>query len=189
MLKKSWPVLLFLALLLPHAPSRAGTIAGVTFADTAVVGEGALPLRGLGLMVYKLVFNGYVAALYLPADVAAGAVLADVPKRLELHYFWDIKADKFGPAAQPILARNLDAATLRALQPRIDQMQALYVDIAEGDRFALTYVPGQGTTLSHNGRDLGTVAGADFAAAYFGIWLGEKPLSPGLKQGLLGGGR
>jgi hypothetical protein len=36
-----------------------------------------------------------------------------------------------------------------------------------------------------NGTPLGVVEGADFAAAYFAIWLGPKPISDSLKAQLL----
>jgi hypothetical protein len=49
------------------------------------------------------------------------------------------------------------------------------------------YVPGDGTSLLYNGKRLGMVPGAEFAAAFFAIWFGEKPLDPGLKRKLLGG--
>jgi hypothetical protein len=39
--------------------------------------------------------------------------------------------------------------------------------------------------LALNGEALGAVEGPDLAAALFGIWLGEKPLSDSLKAQLL----
>jgi hypothetical protein len=57
--------------------------------------------------------------------------------------------------------------------------------VKPGDRSALTYVPGHGTELSINGRSKGWVEGADFAAAYFQIWLGREPLSDSFKEQLL----
>ena len=83
------------------------------------------------------------------------------------------------------IAENVDAATFAALRPRIDRLNALYRDVNEGDRYALTYLPGSGTELSYNGRPLGRVEGADFAAALFSIWLGDSPVDEGLKRSLL----
>ena len=54
-----------------------------------------------------------------------------------------------------------------------------------GDRYALSYVPGQGTELTLNGRRLVLVEGADFARVYFAIWLGERPLDDGMRDRLL----
>ncbi|MBK9111219.1 MAG: chalcone isomerase family protein [Nitrospira sp.] len=53
-----------------------------------------------------------------------------------------------------------------------------------GDRYGLTYLPGVGTELALNGERKGIVEGADFAAAYFAIWLGPDPINEALKEGL-----
>jgi hypothetical protein len=66
-------------------------------------------------------------------------------------------------------------------------MHALYRDVKPGDRCSLTYLPGVGTWLTLNGQILGTVAGAEFAAAYFAIWFGQQPMDASLKRKLLGG--
>ncbi len=54
-----------------------------------------------------------------------------------------------------------------------------------GDRYSLTYLPGEGTELAKNGVPLALVPGEDFARAYFGIWLGEDPLDRDLRDQLL----
>jgi chalcone isomerase-like protein len=70
--------------------------------------------------------------------------------------------------------------------PRIEYHNSLYVDVKPGDRYSLTYVPGQGTKLRLNGVERGTIEGADFAAAIFSIWLGAKPMDNKFKRSLLG---
>ena len=75
---------------------------------------------------------------------------------------------------------------LHALQNQIAYHNSLYVDIEPGDRYSLSYTPGQGTVLALNGRPLGTIEGADFAAALFSIWLGPNPADAGFKTALLG---
>ncbi len=51
---------------------------------------------------------------------------------------------------------------------------------------ALTYIPGTGTELALNGRPMGVIEGADFAAAIFSLWLGENPYDKRFKNALLG---
>jgi hypothetical protein len=153
--------------------------------EAAVHGE-TLLLRGTGRLVWMRVVTVYDAALYLPADVPGKDVLRDVPKRLELRYHVSIKGEKFGESAVPFLEKNVPAEELARLKPRIEQLNGFYRDVKEGDRYALTYVPGKGTTLSLNGNPLGTIDGADFAAAYFTIWLGAKPISDTLRDELIG---
>jgi hypothetical protein len=156
------------------------------FLPEAVVHGQTLPLRGTGRLVWMRMVTVYDAALYLPADVPGKEVLKDVPKRLELRYLISIKGPKFGESAVPYLEKNVPREELARLKLRIEQLNQLYRDVKEGDRYALTYVPGKGTTLSLNGTSLGTIEGADFAAAYFTIWLGAKPISDTLRDELTG---
>jgi Chalcone isomerase-like len=174
------------AALLMSRLGAAAEIEGIIFADRFEAPSGPLRLLNTGLLRYKVVFKGYVAALYAATEARTAAVLADVAKRLEIHYFWAIKGKDFGSAANQVLARTRDAAALAPLRGRLDRMHALFEDVKPGDRYSLTYVPGTGTELALNGVRKGVIEGADFAAAYFGIWLGDQPLDEPLKQQLLG---
>ncbi len=178
-------VALSLALLWP-LPASPVEIEGVEYAEEIEAAGTSLRLQGVALLNYKVLFKAYTAALYLGEGVDPADVLGDTPKRLELAYFWSIDGEKFGPAGVEILSRNVDEATLTALRPRLDRIGALYEDVEPGDRYALTYIPGMGTELAKNGRRIGTIPGADFAAAYFAIWLGAEPLDAKLRDRLLG---
>jgi hypothetical protein len=173
--------------LLGSAPGFAAEIEGVEFPESIKVGETSLPLFGKGLLRYRIFFRGYVGGLYLPPKTSAKRVLEDVPKALELSYFWAIKGELFGEAATDLLLRQHGPARVAALRDRLDQMHALYKDVEVGDRYRLTYAPGVGTQLALNGKPLGTVPGADFARDYFGIWLGNDPLSADFRDALLEG--
>lgn len=168
--------------------ARAGAreIEGVQFADRLTVAGTPLELNCVGLLRYMVFIKGYVAALYLGDGAQPDRVLTDVPKRLEIDYFYPIKAGDFARATDEWIAANVDAPTLANLRPRIDALNALYVDVKPGDRYSLTYVPGVGTELALNGKPRGAIPGADFAAAVFAIWLGPKPLDASLKSQLLG---
>ena len=179
--------LVLLALAFAPLPARAITVEGVTFAREVRVGDATVPLRNAALLRYLFVLKAYVAALYLPADVAAEQALADVPKRLEISYLVAIRGEDFDKGAAPVLRRNLTAAELERLQQRLDRLNAAYRDVQPGDRYALSYHPGRGTELSLNGIPLVTIEGADFAAAYFGVWLGREPIDNDLKKSLLKG--
>ncbi len=145
-----------------------------------------LHLHGAGLLKYAVFIDVYAAALYLPPRTDNDRVLErDVAKRLEIVYFADITREQFAEAALKTLSRQLDDTAMKRLRDRIDQLHNLYRDVSGGDRYALTYVPNEGTRLDFNGIQLGVIPGADFAAAYFGIWLGEQPISTDLKDKLL----
>jgi hypothetical protein len=92
----------------------------------------------------------------------------------------------FGKAGDEILKRNVDGRTFAILRPRLDRINSLYRDVKPGDRYALTYVPGVGTQLALNGTEIGVIDGADFARAYFRIWLGEDPIDIRLRDQLIG---
>ena len=160
-------------------------IEGVTFADTFRAGPLPMSLQGVGVAKFLRTIKVYVGALYLAPGTNPERVLDDVPKRLELSYFRAIQAGDFGRAAMKVLADNVSPATIARLKPRIEQLHRLYQDVKPGDRYGLTYLPGVGTELALNGERKGIVEGADFAAAYFAIWLGPDPINEALKAGLM----
>ncbi len=184
--KTTWKAaLLMMAVLLAPAATRSAEIEGVEFEEQVTAGDRVLALPSVGLLRYRILFKGYVAALYLEEGIPPEEVLEDVPKRLELEYFWSIAGDKFGPVAEEAMERNLDARSLERLRSRVETLHQKYQDVEPGDRYSLTYLPGEGTELAKNGVPLALVPGEDFARAYFGIWLGEDPLDRDLRDQLL----
>ncbi|MBC8188769.1 MAG: chalcone isomerase family protein [Proteobacteria bacterium] len=182
-----------LALILNSASTAdAAEIEGVEFADEIEFSQPSqrtLRLYGMGLLRYRVIFKGYVAALYLPEGVSGEDALEDVSRRLELSYFWSIGADDFANAAEQLLQRGLSAAQFARLRPRIDVLHRAYRDVRPDDRYSLTYFPDIGTELRLNGELLASIPGADFARAYFGIWLGSRALDADLRDELLRPGR
>ena len=169
-------------------PANAGRIEDVHFSDEISIEDDAVPilhLHGLGLLRYRILFRGYVAALYLPDGVSGDRALDDLPRRLELSYFWAIKGKDFAHAADALLARSLDPEQVSGLRERLDTFHLAYRDVEPSDRYSLTYRPGVGTELRLNDEPLVTVPGNDFARAYFGIWLGDHPLDEELRNDLL----
>jgi len=183
------PWLTALFLLLMPGPSLAGVEAGVEFDESKVIDVAgraeSLELCSTGLLRYRRIFKGYVAGFYREDCSAVMNSLGEASKRLELSYFWSIPGDKFGVAAEQLLRETLEAADFAALELRMRRLHAAYVSVEPGDRYALTYVPRRGTELALNGRPLAVIEGEDFARAYFGIWLGEKPIDEKLRNALL----
>ena len=188
---KAIPAVLIILVALFNAPTVSAapgkvTVEGVNFKREVRLNDATLALRGYGLLRYMILIKAYVAAFYLPEGVRSEDALTDVPKLLEIEYFHPIVAQDFAKATSASISQNTSLVTYQGLKPKIDELNALYRDIAPGDRYTLTYIPGRGTTLAWNGRPLGTVAGSEFAAALFGIWLGSNPLDRNLKELLLG---
>jgi hypothetical protein len=177
------PVAAFALLALGAAAQPSVQVDGVSF-PSRQSGRGVeLEFQGAALLRYRVVFKGYVAALYLGREVRAEQALADVPRRIEIE-FWAIPADAFARSTSEWIARNAGAATLVRLREPLAKLNARYADVERGDRYALTYVPGVGTELALNGDPLGVVEGAEFLSALFAIWLGEDPLDENLRESL-----
>jgi len=146
-------------------------------------------LVGQGAFRWKRLIHAYDAWLHAGKDSAPANLLTGAPIRLEIHYRREFSAADIVSGGDALLRRHVSAEAWNSLQDRLAKLNRAYVDVKPGDRYTLTYVPGKGTTLRLNGNPLVTVEGADFAAAYFRIWLGEDPISPQLRDLLLGKGR
>jgi hypothetical protein len=170
--------------IVPAAP--AAKIDQVEFADRLKAGDVTLRLQGAGLVYYRSIIKGLAACLYLDAAAPRVDVLADVAKRVEIEFFWGLKGTTIAGALAGPLAENVSTTQLARMQPAIDRLHAAMSDVKPGDRYALTYLPGSGTALTHNGKTLATIPGSEFAAAYFSIWFGAKPMDARLKRKLLG---
>jgi hypothetical protein len=59
---------------------------------------------------------------------------------------------------------------------------------AWGKELASIYIPKQGTSFFYEGKKISQIQGADFAKAFFGIWLDPKTSVPKLRADLLGQG-
>lgn len=177
---------LLTVLSLPTSGFASTTVNGVDFSKSIETRTEPLILRGASLFRWAMVFDVYVGALYLPSNIPADQWGADVPKHLEICYLRDIPAEGFIESSEEHLRKVLALKDYQSIEPRLEELFDLFRDVKERDRYALTYQPGVGTTLSLNGEALGTIPGPDFAAAYFGIWLGEDPLQEKFRDDLLG---
>ncbi|MCF7838939.1 MAG: chalcone isomerase family protein [Candidatus Marinimicrobia bacterium] len=162
------------------------TFEGVRLAAERVVGGERLRLYSAGLLRAGLVFRVYAAALYLPP----GGTPADLDREetayaLEIIYLRDVPARAMIDNGLEALAENLTAAELAAIQPQVDQLNALYRDVKRYDRYLLTYARGWGGELLLNGRKQGRIAGWDFARGYLSIWLGPRAASRTVRAALL----
>src|SRR4029079_15470823 len=103
---------------LSNVPARGVEIEEVVFEDRVRVHGLPLVVAHTGLMRWKIVFRGSVAALYLGEGVSPDDWSVDVPKRLEIVYFWAIDGKAFGRTGDEILAHNVSAEELARLHPR-----------------------------------------------------------------------
>lgn len=163
-------------------------------ASQIALGTSDLPLMGTGVATY-LWFDVYDAALYAPARTPAANILnATTPKALVLSYHHAVSVADIVKASWKALDEQYAGPARERLKPKIDALQAAMQDVKPGDRYELTWQPAANEAanperatlqLVYNGKALFTSHDADLAQAYFGIWLGEPPLSPQLKADLL----
>lgn len=166
-------------------------VAGVKYEDKAKVGAGDTVINGAG-MRNKLFFKVYAIGLYLPqkASTPADVLAAKGAKRIAIVTLRDLTAEQFVDALVEALKKNHDEATLKTLQPRIDQFRTTMLGIGEAKEKSvvhLDWLPDSGTRLTFNGAQKGAdIAGEDFYRALLRIWLGDNPAQDDLKEKLLG---
>jgi len=68
-----------------------------------------------------------------------------------------------------------------------EELARVFPDVREGDTIVGVSVPGRGARFFHQGRATGEVADAEFARAFFAIWLDERTRVPELRAQLLRG--
>lgn len=159
---------------------------GTSFDKRLMVSEDQLQLKGTALLRYLVFIEAYAGALYLPEDIRSDQALKNIPRHLVLEYRVGIQAKKFGEATKIKIKESVSNEVYNRLVPKIDQLNLLYRDVRSGDRYALTYIPGKGTTLAYNTIPLGTIEGVEFSKALFSIWIGENPIDVGFRDRLLG---
>ena len=175
--------------LLPGIASAA-ELAGVFVEDKIQSSNGeTLVLNGLGLRE-KLWVDVYVGSLYLEkqSQDVAEILSRPGPLRLQLDFIYKkVSPQQMVDTWREGFEKNQNEETLAQLQERIDQFNGYFSEPAVAkDRFVLDYVPGEGTTISKNGKILGTIEGVVFKNALLEIWLGNHPADKKLKKGMLG---
>ena len=174
------------ALALSAAPAVAKELAGATMPDTLSVAGKTLKLNGMGLRK-KAIFKVYVGGLYLetPSSNAGAILAADAPRALRMHFLRSVEKEKLVEVFQEGFAAN-SPQKAPAQKAGIDKLLSTVTDVKDGSETTYTYVPGTGTVVNRDGKDVATIEGKDFAEVLFSLWLGPKPPSEDLQKGLLG---
>jgi hypothetical protein len=169
------------------APALAAKVAGVEFPDRVDAGGQPLKLNGVGLRK-KFIIKVYAGGLYVrePSRDAAGIVAADAPKRVRMVFLRDVTKKQVMDAYREGFEKNSGGPGLKELLAKLERIApAIPAELKEGAEMLVTYVPGEGTTVSSAAGKV-TVEGKEFADALFRNWLGAAPADEDLKKGLLG---
>ena len=166
--------------------AQAATYKDVTVPDTVTLGGQSLVLNGMGLRT-KFFFKIYVGALYLPqkAGTAAAVMSENGPDRILMHMIYAVSKSQFADAWHAGFKDN-NPQMSDAVKAGMEQFIACFGNSKKGDVITLDYVPGQGTQVSWNGAFCGNIPGEDFHKALLNVFLGPKPPTRELKNGLLG---
>lgn len=178
---------LSLAFFAPVAEAQT-TVAGVDVPQQIDAGGERLLLNGAGVRS-KFFIKVYVGALYVKQRSDSPAAIIEGRDARGMHMFMlykEVSAKKIRDGWRDGFEANLSESDFTALEPRLQQFNALFPALRAGDKVEMNYLPGQGTQLRINGALRGTIAGKDFADALLRVWIGDRPADSSLKRGLLG---
>lgn len=171
--------------------AQAVQVQGVNIEDSATVGGKSLVLNGAGARI-KAVFKVYAIGLYLtekkstPADVLA----LSGPKRFKIVFLRELTSDEFGQAFLTGINKNLEKDEKTKFVNQITKFGDLFTEfegVKKGDVIIGDYNPANGTTISLNGKQLGSsLPDVGFYNAILRIWIGANPADNLLKPALLG---
>jgi hypothetical protein len=168
------------ALTLGAVPLRAAPLPDTPAFDYALpqarlAGQG--DFRWFGMRIYEARFwvgpEGYSAS----APVAA-------PFVLELRYALGLQGRRIADASAEQM-KDVGVGSVAQRTAWLAAMRGLFPDVKEGDRLAGQFTPGQGVRFYFNGTPLGQAQDAEFAQAFFSIWLSPRTSAPDLRAALL----
>lgn len=116
--------------------------------------------------------------------VGPGTFTPAAPFALELRYARKLAGRKIAQASAEQMEK-IGAGSAVQRQAWLQQMVALFPDVAEGTRITGVHVPQQGARFYLDGVLLGSVNDPQFARAFFGIWLDPATTAPALRRALL----
>ena len=181
--------LLYLGLIAAPLLAQAGTeVAGVTVEESCYSDGQSMKLNGAGVRS-KYFIKIYVGVLCVeqPGQDSTAILAASGAKRMQMSILYkEVEAGKITEGWRNGFRANLDDAEFSRLEPRLDQFNALFPSLREGDVINMDYLPERGTELLVNGKPLGTIEGDDFFRALLQVWIGKHPADKSLKKGLLG---
>jgi len=178
-------VLLLFAL---TAMAGAAELDGVVMSDTEDVAGHHLVLNGLGLRTYSILrVHVYVAGLYLERRSADPNVIlgSNQAKLLRFVFLRDVDAEDARESWREALDRNCPAPC-RLPADNVARFLAAIPSVHKGDTNTLLFTA-RGVEFFINGRPVGHIANPDFKQVILSTFIGPRPTSAEIKEGLLGG--
>jgi Chalcone isomerase-like len=165
---------------------QASDVAAVSMPEVVTANGRTLTLNGMGVGT-KLFVRVYIIGFYLETKTtdARTAISVDEAKRISLVMVRDVSRQQFVQAVEKGMIRNAGPA-MPALRARLDLLEHALPALQKGNVLDFTYLPGTGTIVRGNGREL-TIPGKDFDDALLSVWLGPDAANRILRHDLLRG--
>jgi len=180
-------LLLFAMVTIASAPAQT-TAAGVSLPNSVTFDGEKLILNGVGVRE-KFWMDMYAGALYLDkknAD-ANGIINGNQPMAIKLHIVSKlITSEKMIDAVNEGFENATNGKTSKIASEIATFKSYFSEEINKNDVFDMVYLPNEGVKVYKNNKLQGTIEGAEFKRALFGIWLSNKPADKDLKQAMLG---
>jgi hypothetical protein len=152
---------------------------------------GETSLLGVGLRTKTILkVKVYAVALYVADSALAGSLKGktgpdlyrelmwgDFPKEIHLRLVRDVSASQMQEAIREALEK--------ADKARTDQFVSYFSDIKTGEEYVLRWATGGALETIAKGVPKPPIADKNFAAAVFGIWLGDEPVQDDIKRDLI----
>ena len=170
--------------------AQAAEVSGIKFDESATMAGKSLVLNGLGVR-YKVV-KVYALGIYLSEkkNHTADVLALTTPKRFRIVTLRDITSDELGQAFLTGINKNLSKDEKAKFVNQLVKFGELFNEIEggkKGDTIIGDFVPGTGTVITMNGKQLGqAIPDPAFFNAILRIWIGDNPADPTLKPLLLG---
>ena len=171
------------------SPLFSLTIEGVNVPAQAQINGQSLQLNGAGVRTVKLFVipvKAYVGAFYSPAPIATWDALLASPGPLELTFTFLQSVGK-AQVIESWQAQMQTSMTYKyaGLENDRQKFVSMFGAITKGDQQKLQFV-GTNTLIYDSGNLKGTIEGRDFQKALLSVWFGSNPVTPELKNALLG---
>ena len=162
---------------------------GVKFAAKS----GDMSLLGVGLRTKTMLkVKVYAVGFYVADSALAGPLAAFKGKTDSAPFYKELVWGDFGKQIVMKFTRGVSTDQIRGAfretlegTSKLDQFLGFFGDTKEGQEYVLTWKPGGILATKVAGADKPDIADKNFAAAVFGIWLGDKAIQADIKKGLV----
>lgn len=181
----------FVLLSVLSASAGAAEVAGTRIDDEINLAGQKLVLNGAGVR-YRMIFQVYVAALYLPQkrNNLKDVLALPGPKRVAAVMLREISSDDLGQALLAGIRKNSTPDETRRIGFQLVKMGEIFGKVPKlkkGETFSVDWIPNSGTVVMIDGKPVAEpLPDEAFYAAILKIWLGDNPADSQLKTLMLG---